>query len=235
MLAERHIDTNGKIPLIFPVVVYAGTAKYTAPRNLWALFEHPELAKKILTEDHALVDLQSMSDSEIAKKKHIALFEYVLKHIHMRDMMKLWKNIFEKFPEAVLIDKKHGYLYITNLLWYIDGKLSVEKRDELSNLIIEHLPQEDGEEIMKTIADSYREEGVHKGMLIGKNEGIAIGKNKGIAIGKNEGIAIGKNEGIAIGTKKIVMRMLQANTDVKYISSVTGLTIDEILKFKNEI
>jgi hypothetical protein len=74
---------------------------------------------------------------------------------------------------AVIIDKEHGYFYISNLLWYVDGKLSVEKRDELSSLIIEHLPKDDGEKLMRTIADSYIDEGVSKGIAIGKNGFVA--------------------------------------------------------------
>merc|ERR1712062_297832 len=78
---------------------------------------------------------------------------------------------------------EHGYFYISNLLWYIDGKLSEEKRDELSGLIIEHLPKDDGEELMRTIADTYIEEGI----AIGKNEGIAIGEARGEARGEKKG------------------------------------------------
>jgi predicted transposase/invertase (TIGR01784 family) len=89
LLAERHIEKKEKIPLIFPIVIYAGKAKYTASRNLWSLFEYQDLSKQLLTRDHALVDLQAMSDDEIAKKKHIALFEYIMKHVRMRDMLKL--------------------------------------------------------------------------------------------------------------------------------------------------
>jgi predicted transposase YdaD len=111
----------------------------------------------------------------------------------------------------------------TEVLWYVDGKLSVEKRDELSSLIIEHLPKDDGEKLMRTIADSYIDEGVNKGIA------------QGIAIGKNEGIAIGKNEGIAIGIEKIARRMLKENTDIKFITSVTGLSTDEILKLQNKM
>ena len=219
LLAERHIDKKEKIPLIFPLVVYAGKAKYTATRNLWELFEYPGLAKKLLTEDHALVDLQAMSDDEIAKKKHLALFEYIMKHVQMRDMLKLWQNLFEKLPDAVMIDKEHGYFYISNLLWYIDGKLSEEKRDELSSLMIEHLPKNDGENIMRTIADSYRDEGVSKGILIGKNEGIAIGEARGVEKRNIE----------------IAERMLQENTNINFISSVTGLSTDDLLKIQNKL
>jgi len=100
---------------------------------------------------------------------------------------------------------------------------------------------------MKTIADSYIEEGISKGITIGKNEGIAIGKNEGIAIGKNEGIAIGKNEGIAIGEARgeargvekrsleIAKRLLKEKTDIKFIASVTGLSSDSILKLQNTL
>jgi predicted transposase/invertase (TIGR01784 family) len=215
LIAERHIEKKEKIPLIFPLVVYAGTAKYTAPKNLWSLFEYPELSKKLLTEDHALVDLEAMTDDEIAKKKHFALFEYMLKHVQMRDTLKLCENLFKKLPDAVIIDKEHGYFYIKNFLWYIDGKLSVEKRDELSSLIIEHLPKEDGENLMRTIADSYIDEGISKGMLIGEARGEAIGAN----------------------TKalEITRRMLKENTDIKFITSVTGLSTEEILKLKNTL
>ena len=215
LLAERHINKKEKIPLIFPLVVYAGTAKYTAPRNLWSLFEYPELAKKLLTEDHALVDLEAMTDDEIAKKKHLALFEYMLKHVQMRDTLKLCESLFKKLPDAVIIDKEHGYFYIKNFLWYIDGKLSVEKRDELSSLIIEHLPKDDGEKLMTTIAESYIDEGVSKGMLIGEARGEARGAEKEKSL--------------------IAQKMLKENTDIKFISSVTGLSTDELLKIQNKM
>jgi predicted transposase YdaD len=72
---------------------------------------------------------------------------------------------------------------------------------------------------MKTIADSYIDEGVSKGILIGKNEGIAIGEARGEAK----------------GVEKIARRMLKENTDIKFIAAVTGFTIDEILKLQNKM
>jgi predicted transposase/invertase (TIGR01784 family) len=215
LLAERHVEKKEKIPLIFPIVLYAGSAKYTAARNLWSLFQHPEMAKSFFTEDHALIDLQAMSDDEITKKKHIALFEYIMKHVRMRDMLKLWQNLFEKLPDAVIMDKKNGYFYISNLLWYVDRKLSDEKRDELSDLIIEHLPKNDGDKLMRTIADAYIEEGV----------------NKGVA----QGIVIGEARGVEKGIERTAINMLRQKLDQTLISSVTGLSIDEILQLKSKL
>ncbi len=235
LLAEKHINDDGKIPLIFPLVIYAGKAKYTAPRNIWALFDNPELAKKLLTENHALVDLEAMTDDEIAKNNHIALFQYVMKHVKMRDMLKLWHNIFEKFPEAVRIDKEHGYFYISNLLWYIDRKLSAEKREELSGLMIEHLPKNDGEDLMRTIADSYIEEGVSKGIIQGVAQGVAQGIVIGEARGEARGVEKGKMDGINLRNIEIARRMLKEKTDIKFISSVTGLSNDDILRIQNKM
>ena len=46
------------------------------------------------------------------------------------------------------------------------------------------------------------------------------------------------DKGIAIGEAKlmeVIHRMLKENTDIKFISSVTGLSTDEILKLKNKL
>ncbi len=59
--------------------MYNGVEKYHAPRNLWNLFTDSEQAKKLMTEDYQLVDLQSMSDDEIVQKKHLGMMEYIIK------------------------------------------------------------------------------------------------------------------------------------------------------------
>ena len=85
----------------------------------------------------------------------------------------------------------------------------------LEQLIVDNLPKEDTDNIMRTIVDTYIEEGVEKGIAIGKNEGIAIYEEKSIL--------------------KVAHRMLQENTDIKFISSVTGLSTDDILKIQNKM
>ncbi len=74
-----------------------------------------------------------------------------------------------------------------------------KKRDELSSLIIEYLPKNDGEKLMRTIADSYIE------------------------------------KGLTTKAMEIAKRMLEEKIDVKFISSVTGLASDEILKLQSKI
>jgi len=97
LICERHIKRNKKsnnkhnrnnndksaktikLPLIAPLVFYNGTKKYNAPLNLWELFQYPVMAKKLMTEDYRLIDLQSMSDDDIKKKDHLGMIEFMMK------------------------------------------------------------------------------------------------------------------------------------------------------------
>ncbi|OZG32046.1 transposase [Rickettsia endosymbiont of Culicoides newsteadi] len=135
LLCERHKKGRKKLPLVYNLVIYNGKEVYTAPRNLWSLFTDAVIAKKVMTEDYQLVDLQSMSDDEIMKKKHIGMLEYMLKHIHQRDIIKLWEEFLQRFKLEILVDKEKGYIYIKSLLWYTDAKLPEEKQSELEEVL----------------------------------------------------------------------------------------------------
>jgi predicted transposase/invertase (TIGR01784 family) len=110
LFCEKHRKDKGKLPLIYNIVIYNGKEVYNAPRNLWELFADPVQAKKLMSEDYQLVDLQSMSDDEIIYKKHFGMMEYMLKHIHQRDIIKLWGDFLEKFKLELIIDRAQGYI-----------------------------------------------------------------------------------------------------------------------------
>lgn len=198
LLCERHKNRKNKLPLIYNLVIYNGNKVYNAPKNLWNLFTDSVTAKKLMTADYQLVDLQSMSDNEIIKKKHIGMLEYILKHIRQRDIIKLWESFLTKFSHVIMLDKEKGYIYLKSFLWYSDARLPKDKQPELVQILANHLSPQDKDNIMKTIADTYRDEGKEKGIV----QGIAIGEAKGIAIGEyNKAIIIAKemfNQGFEI-------------------------------------
>ena len=183
-----------------------GKQKYNAPLNLWQLFDNPKLAKEAMSEDYNLIDLQAMSDDDIDYDKHLSFLLYTMKHIHQRDILNMLKTAMEKCTKALIIDKGKDYVHTKLILWYTDSRVPVENKPLLEQLIVDNLPKEDTDNIMKTIADTYIEEGINKGIAIGKNEGI---KQRNIEIAK---------------------RMLQENTDIQFIASVTGLSQSEITK-----
>jgi predicted transposase/invertase (TIGR01784 family) len=72
-------------------------------------------------------------------------------------------------------------------------------------------------------------------LVAAEARGIEQGIEQGIEKGKEEGIAIGVARGVEKEKLLIANKMLKSNSDVKFISSVTGLSTDEILKLKNEL
>ena len=206
LLCERHKKKKNKLPLVLPMVLYNGQKKYTAPRNIWQLFDNPDLAKKAMSEDYHLIDLQAMSDKDIDYEKHLSFLLYVMKHIHQRDTLKMLREAMQTCAQAIIIDKGKDYLHTKLILWYTDSKVPLEKKQELEQLIVDNLPKEDSENIMKTIAQDYIEQGE----------------------------ARGEARGVEKRNLEIAIRMLQQKSDIKFIASVTGLSSNEILKLKSK-
>ena len=208
-LLELHAKKKNKLPVILPLVLYNGQRKYSAPKNIWELFAHPDLAKKAMAEDYNLIDLNAMSDDDIDYEKHLSFVLYSMKHIHNRDTLKMLENAMQRCTKALIIGKGKDYVHTKLILWYTDSKVPEEKQQLLEQLIVDNLPKEDTGDIMRTIADSYREEGFDKGILKGQEDGAS---SKAL---------------------EIAHRMLQEDTEIKFISSVTGLSTEDILKIKN--
>ena len=211
LLLERHTEKRNKLPVILPLVLYNGKKRYNVPMNLWELFAYSTLAKKAMTHDYHLINLNDMNDSDIDYEKHLSFVLYTLKHIHDRDTLKMLEKAMQKCTKALIIDKGKDYVHTKLILWYNDRKIPLEKKQMLEQLIIDNLQKEDTDNIMRTIADTYIEEGI------------------------NKGIAIGEARGANTKTLEIARRMLQENTDIKFISSVTGLSTDDILKIQNKM
>ena len=82
------------------------------------------------------------------------------------------------------------------------------------------------------------EEGKKQGIEEGKKQGIEEGKKQGIEEGKKQGIEEGKKQGIEEGQKqekeKIAKELFKQGIEISKISKITGITIGELLKLKNE-
>jgi predicted transposase YdaD len=96
---------------------------------------------------------------------------------------------------------------------------SIDKNDkiELERMLINTLNQGKGVELMTSLAQSWKEEGIELGIL----DGIRIGKAEGKAEGETKkAIEIAKN-------------LLSQKVDISTISTATGLHTAEIEKLKS--
>ena len=107
-------------------------------------------------------------------------------------------------------------------------KVAEDKKKDLDELINKNLPEENNEEFMRTIAQSYIDEGIQKGIIQGIEKGKEEGREEGIEKGREEGI----EKGIEKTKTETVMKMLKFASEISFIKDVTGLSEQEILKIK---
>jgi predicted transposase/invertase (TIGR01784 family) len=207
----RHPKTKN-LPLIYPLIIYNGTKSYNAPRNLWDLFNNEILAKKFWTEDHKIVNVHDIPDEEFKTRIWSGILEFFLKHIHERQLLKRWQQIADILPELSKVSI--GYDYIEMILHYTLTSIDKNDKIELEKMLINTLNQEKGEDLMTSLAQAWKEEGIEIGIL----DGVKIGKQEGIKLGKAEGKA------------ELIQMMLNTGNSVDDIAKVTGLSVDEIQK-----
>ena len=79
------------------------------------------------------------------------------------------------------------------------------------------------------ILEEEKEEVREIGLAEGRAQGLAEGHAEGLAEGHAEGLA----EGHAASSRGIAAKMIKKGYDLKEISELTGLALDEIEKLQN--
>jgi predicted transposase/invertase (TIGR01784 family) len=238
---ELFLKQNKKVkylPVIIPLVIYHGKPKWNLTKGFISLFEDPtDLEEYIPDFSFNLYDISHMPDDNIQGTPLLKIFLTTFKYIYSPELRsKLWE-IFKLFLE--LSDKTKMSEYLEVLLRYLfnsPGELNKEElREQVANIL------EDGGDIMQTIAQQLREEGIkigeEKGIKIGEVKGIKIGEEKGIKIGEEKGIKIGEEKGIKIGeeskAKETARKMLEDGLPIETIVKYTGLTKQEVKELLN--
>ncbi|MCC8398190.1 MAG: Rpn family recombination-promoting nuclease/putative transposase [Rickettsia endosymbiont of Labidopullus appendiculatus] len=174
-ICDRYLTTNPKskrLPLIYPLILYNGKKKYNAPLNIWELFTHPDLARCFWTNDYQLINVHDIPDEELKKKVWSGILLFFLKHIHERQLLKRWQEISHLLPELSKITI--GYDHIRNLLHYTLTFIKQSDKIKLEKILKNSLTKEKGEELMPSIAQVWKEEGIQIGKARGEAELIKM-------------------------------------------------------------
>ena len=210
-IASRHLTLNPKakhLPFVYPIIFYNGKKKYNAPKNIWDLCQHKELMQDIWTKDHKVVNVHDIPDEELKQKAWAGILQFFMKHIHERDLLKRWYEVADLLPEFAKLNI--GIDYLELILTYTLIKIEKSDKIELEKILKTRLNNQQGEKLMTSLAHHWEQQGVEKGMQIGRNEGMQIGRNE-------EKYEVAKN-------------MYNAGSDIAFISKVTGLSISELNK-----
>ena len=213
-ICDRYIRMNPKarhLPLVYPLVLYNGTKPYNVPRNLWDLFSNKTLAKEFWTNDYQLVNVHEIPDKELKKRIWSGTLEFFLKHIKERQLLKRWQEISDILPQLIQINI--GYDYIEMFLHYTLPSIDQNDRIELEKMLITALNKEQGEKLMISLAQAWKEEGIE--------------------IGIQDGIKIGEARGENKKAFEIARSLLAQGLDINIISTATGLNVERIKELKS--
>lgn len=191
----RHLKQYPKqpLPLVYPFIVYSGDQPWNKPLELFTLFgEQAKLAKKWFNHPVQLLDLQKLPDDQIKQHAWSGLVEFTLKHS---------KSDFEVLLSQVLpwvhsIEEtgSDGFSLATAVVKYLLNGVDVQKVELFRKKILEI-----GGDLMPTLAQLLKQEGMLEGIQKGMLEGIQEGRQKGMLEGIQQGIQKGRLEGIQEG------------------------------------
>ena len=220
---KQHPDQL--LPQVYGLILYHGrTSPYPHSTDIWSLTDDPESCKKDFVDPAPLVDLTIMSDEEIQSHGHAALMEMSQKHIFAKDMLPILRDSLLALMREVL-DQEDGD-YIRSVLHYLADKANISDRQEAADLLLTLETDYTGD-IMTTLAEHWREEGVSKGIA----QGMMQGREEGIQVGIEKGISKGRQEGML----KIAKSMLTANEPVDKIMQFTDLSRHAIETLQAEL
>ena len=213
-LMKQHLNEgHKKLPIIINEIIYAGTTSpYPYSVDIINMFENPVLAKEIMFKPPIMTDLTTRSDKELVEEGLAGLMQVMIKQGVVRDHLNWIKENKQLF--CSIANSPLGYTSVV----YILTTDAVNDPEKLKQAIVEAAPNQ--EETVMTAAAQIEEVGIKKGMELGLLTGIEKGIEKGMAQGMEKGIEK--------RTLDIAKNMLLKNSDINFISDITGLTINEI-------
>lgn len=163
-LWERQQQDKESFAPIIPLVIYHGEKRWqVAPDFLAVIDAPPELTPYLPNFRYLLNDFSHLSNEtirgEIWLRVSLAIMRAIFDPALQSNLSELISLVLE------LRDKSKGIEYIYTILYYLSDATDRLSRDELQVVLTRH--SEQGDRLMTTIAQEFRQEGFEKGIKQG--------------------------------------------------------------------
>jgi len=158
-ICDAHIKKHpkSKLPVVYPLILYAGKTKYTAPLSFWELFSDPKLAKYCLHEEVQVLNVGAIKDVDLKRRYHSGIFIYLLSKIFKKDI----RPYLNALRPAMQKLGKESFTLLEAALYYILENAESKQADSVVQIFVEAVSKEDRGKFM-TIANSLRQEGMQQ-------------------------------------------------------------------------
>ena len=160
------------LPLIYPMVLYQGKRRWTAPLSFHDYMRVPEALRPFVPAfRYAMLDLSHLSDEAIKGEIIVQIALLVMKHIDSSEITEL---LFEKLMPLIqeLEQKETGLEYLETILYYLSKASPHLNKEQVIQKLQEQPESESNtmQEIIMTLAEQWIQEGQEKGRQEGQEE-----------------------------------------------------------------
>ena len=211
-----------KLPAVFPVVLYNGEARWTAPVNLSELIEQtPPLGAFGLDFQYFLIAENQYSQEALLKIRNIVSTLFLAESYYDVDVLEVeLLNLF-----SLESDKQAVSLFLN---WFrqlaVHGRLESDDYESLESI---YRTEEEVKTMLVTALERERQQIFQNGL----REGEQKGKQEGLLEGKQEGLLEGEQKG-RIETAKA---MLAKGMEMTLISEITNLPEAQLLELRDRL
>ena len=215
-----------KLPAVFPIVLYNGSAPWTAPVNLSALIEQtPPLGRFALDFEYFLIAENEYSQEALLKIRNIVSTLFLAESHYDLDMLEVeLLNLF-----STERDRQAVSLFLN---WFrqlaFHGRLESDDYESLESI---YRTEEEVKTMLVTALEKERERFFQNGLREGEQKGRIEGEQKGRIEGEQKGRVEGEQKG-RIETAKV---MLAKGMEITLISEITNLSEAQLLQLKDSL
>ena len=217
-----------KLPAVFPIVLYNGEARWTAPVNLSALIEQtPPLGAFALDFQYFLIAENRYSQEALLKIRNIVSTLFLAESYY--DVKVLEVELLNLFSSER--DRQAVSLFLN---WFkqlaFHGRLESDDYESLESI---YRTEEEVKTMLVTALERERQQIFQSGLREGKQEGLREGKQEGLLEGKQEGKQEGLLEGEQKGRIETAKAMLAKEMEMTLISEITNLSEAQLLELRD--
>lgn len=231
-----------KSPLIFPLVLYTGNKKWTAPLTI---DDMQEKFYKVPPQNYPKYDLVNINNinkekliTENTGLSKVLLFEKLKTKEEFEKVLKglLKKNLTDKEIKYIKIMLTYSNFIRKELPDIADEYIEeLNKKGESDNMLMfEKLFVEYVKDKEKTAIKKGESIGIKQGKELGIKQGKELGIRQGKEIGIKRGEKIGQKKGKILAIREIAKEMLRREMEDDVIISMTKITAKELEEIKKE-
>lgn len=170
---------NGKLPIIYPVVLYTGRTKWTAKTELSELQDEIEGVPKSLTLSYYLVDINNYTKKQLIEERSSIAKAMLMEKV--KDKEELIEALEDIARQKLTIEEKKFMVDIlTNIVTEEIGEQKAEElREKINGKVEDHMVTENLRNIFRMNYNEGLELGIQRGIRKGMKTGIQKGmKNR---------------------------------------------------------